>query len=1171
MLVEALVGGLLSAFFQLLFDRLSPRTNLFEFLKKYKFSNTHLEKLQLTLVQVSAVLSDAEEKQITNPFVRQWLDELKDAAYDTADLLDEINSLASTKPDGDKRSFYKKIKVSRSRLEEVSLKIEEIAKHKDVLGLSESFSRKVYPRFQSTSLVKEGDIYGREDDKKKILDCLLTADSSSHGNVGDSSSDGNDVPVYPTSNGNDAPVDSNSSENNVPVVAIVGTPGVGKTTLAQLLYNDSKVQSKFDFKAWVYVSEDLDVFKVSKTIYESVTSQSCDITDLNILLVKLKEKLNGKKFLFVLDDMWNENYCDWDVLRNCLAVGDIESRILVTTRNKGVALTMRAVHTCHLGPLGEADCWSVFKNQAFGSPNADASLKLECIGREIMKKCGGLPLAAKVLGSLLYSKVEACEWNRILNSSIWDLPSDKSNILPSLRLSYYNLPSHLKPCFAYCSMFPKNHKFDKEKLVLLWMAEGFVLKPQNDQSMKEVGMEYFDELLSRSFFQLAGDHQKTHFVMHDLMNELARFASTEFCFLFEGGKSVDISKKARHFSFVLEDHPHDGSSIRNTLMRTKILRTFLPLLGSNSGGIQSIDNTTVNLLLSEQKRLRVLSLSEFRNIHKLPDVFENLLHLRYLDFSRNTFSKLPGSIVKLRNLQTLILWSCEQLIELPADMKKLLNLIHLDLMGTRSLKKMPPAFGELRSLQFLTHFVVSENAGASGLEELGKLLLLRGKLCISELQNVRDGREAEKAKLKDKENLRELEFRWADVNGSNAQETILEKLCPPENLENLSIVGYNGSRLPDWLGGSSVFHMVILQLIDCKTCSCIPPLGSLPSLRELHIKNMPALTIICDDFYGSSSSPFRSLLILKFENLPNWKDWSEGGFPVLKQLHIEKCKRLTEMPNCLPSLLKLILIECSDLCIDDIMGYPKLQDLTIRSCNSLKKITLLGQLKFVEINECRELAAIENSQDHHSSCQELHISDCPNLELFLGSGLAAANLITFSVYNCSKLLSMPIHMATLLPSLQSLIVSGCPGLDSFPGGLPTCLQSLTIKNCVNLTPQHAWGLKETSLSCLTIECAYPNVTSFPDEGLLPHSLTSLQISQFPVLKRLDLKGFRGLKLLKDLQINCSRLQFLSDGRLPQSLHSLNINGCSSLTDRFQNEYRNKISHIQSKIINGKVM
>lgn len=288
----------------------------------------------------------------------------------------------------------------------------------------------------TTSLVDESEVFGRNNDKEKLKRILLTADAP---------------------------------ENRIPVIAIVGIGGIGKTTLTQLLYIDSEVVQEFDLRAWAYVSEEFDDLKVTRTMYESVTQKNCNVRDLNLLQIKLQKKLKENRFLLILDNIWNEKFIDWDLLSRPLKNGASGSRVVVTTRNQHVATLMGAFFSYPLSHLSDEDCWSLFAKYAFWTSNYEGPFKE--IGEEIAKKCKGLPLAAKTLGGLLQSKEEMKEWHRILNKKIWDLPEDNS-ILPALRLSYNCLPWHLKRCFNYCSMFPKGYKFNKDNLILLWMAEG---------------------------------------------------------------------------------------------------------------------------------------------------------------------------------------------------------------------------------------------------------------------------------------------------------------------------------------------------------------------------------------------------------------------------------------------------------------------------------------------------------------------------------------------------------------------------------------------------------------------------------------------------------------------------------------------------------------------------
>ena len=206
---------------------------------------------------------------------------------------------------------------------------------------------------------------------------------------------------------------------------------------------------------------------------------------------------------------------------------------------------MHAGATHHIMELLKEDCWSLFIKYAFHDSNSNAYPKLEEIGRQIVKKCKGLPLAIKAIGALLWSKLDVEEWDKVLRSELWDLPIEETGILPALRLSYKYLSPHLKRCFAYCSIFPKDYTFKKDQLVLLWMAEGFLLQPKN-KTMEEVGDDYFLALVSRSLFQKS---DRNEYVMHDLVSDLAKFISKQFTLSLADDCPLEIVSNTRHLSF----------------------------------------------------------------------------------------------------------------------------------------------------------------------------------------------------------------------------------------------------------------------------------------------------------------------------------------------------------------------------------------------------------------------------------------------------------------------------------------------------------------------------------------------------------------------------------------------------------------------------------------------
>ncbi|KAK9141147.1 hypothetical protein Scep_010828 [Stephania cephalantha] len=391
-----------------------------------------LKKLKAVLTHIQAVLQDAEEKQVKENEVKVWLQELKQLSYDAEDVLDEIayNELKySTVHNNNKLPGWlnnplrlaTRIKMAH-RIKAINLELDGIDKRKsafqlktnDQAGASSSLSGQMIDR-ETTSHLKDN-VIGRESDKEDIIKMLINHD---HGSSSSSS--------------------SSTAGNNIalPVIAIVGLGGLGKTTLAQLVYNDDAVKKHFQLKVWICVFTNFRTTNLFFQILQQINPNNAvpESSSKQVLLQGLESQLaqqgTKKKFLLVLDDDWNENQEMWEdfvfSLRDIVGTG---SRIIVTTRDSNVASIRgdQTVHVHQLQGLSEYSCWDIIKSRAFknGEPVKPSLLE---IGKQISDKCKGMPLAAKVLGGMLQSKREDHEWEAVRDAEFWKLPSDGTNKL----------------------------------------------------------------------------------------------------------------------------------------------------------------------------------------------------------------------------------------------------------------------------------------------------------------------------------------------------------------------------------------------------------------------------------------------------------------------------------------------------------------------------------------------------------------------------------------------------------------------------------------------------------------------------------------------------------------------------------------------------------------------
>uniref|UniRef100_A0A2N9F8V0 NB-ARC domain-containing protein n=1 Tax=Fagus sylvatica TaxID=28930 RepID=A0A2N9F8V0_FAGSY len=451
-----------------------------------------VQELKHKLRIIQAMLDNEEERQLKQHVENHWLAQLKDAYYEMDDVLDswntariklEIEKEEGKSADSNAAPAMKQKKVcsflpslsccfrpanNLALRHDIGHKIKKLNETLDKIDKDKVLTRQleVVPvdPLKTTSFVDASNIIGRDNNKAHLLRSLL---------------------------------DKGSQEERKPrVISLVGMGGLGKTTLAQLAYNDPEVKAHFEQCMWVCVSDPFDQCRVAKAIIQEIDPKILNnITELQSLLCKISGLIEDKKFFLVLDDVWTEDSSKWEPFRDALKCGAKGSRILITTRKLGVA-EMMASAPINLEVLSEEDCWLMFSKIAFS--NEDQRKDLEDLGRQLAIKCKGLPLAVKTLGSLMHKKTSREQWKNILASSLWELEGVERGVFAPLFLSYYDLPSPMKRCFSYCATFPKDYNFYKYELVLLWMAQGYIDSKENMEMKAE---EYFEVLAMRSFFQ----------------------------------------------------------------------------------------------------------------------------------------------------------------------------------------------------------------------------------------------------------------------------------------------------------------------------------------------------------------------------------------------------------------------------------------------------------------------------------------------------------------------------------------------------------------------------------------------------------------------------------------------------------------------------------------------
>ncbi|KAG5556091.1 hypothetical protein RHGRI_006650 [Rhododendron griersonianum] len=718
-----------------------------------------LTKIKDKVSTINNALLDAQEQQmsnrvVSNNAVKEWLQRLKVVLEDAGDLFDKVATETRRREVETRNSWVRKVRYffkssnplvlpffMGSKLKDIKKRIDEIVTdmhqfHFIVAQVGRPVDRTEIETYPSVNTRR---IIGRDGDKEKLVSLLL----------------------------------SSGYEENVPIIPIVGIGGLGKTALAQLVYDDHRIKNHFTKRLWVCISIDFDIKRILLKILQADGDNwhsSFSKEGPQQLQTRVTKLLSDDKFLLFLDDVWNEDVVKWRKLEDLLIGGESTgSRIVVTTRSEKVAFIVktRSIAPYKLRGLSNSECLTILVELAFKEGEEGNHEHLVNIGEEIVVKCGGVPLAAVTLGSLLFLKRDERDWLHVRNSEMRVLVQSEDDILPILKLSYDQMPRKLKNCFAYCSLFEKDEIIDGKKLVYAWMAQGFIQCLDGAKELEDIGEGYILELVRRSFLEpydgRAMPGGREHYKMHNLVHDLAQYVAGNEYLTIKGALTTEIPDTVRHVSFDASTY----SEFPRPLVEDKKLRTIFyprkrePTFGS-SVEIESESFRCLRLLegctfedgissLEKIGKLKLLRYLGFNGVGNLPKSLCKLLNLQYLDLSLSWAFEWPkdfGKLIDLRflclktrlkrlpkngfcrltSLRTLIIFHCETLRSLDEGIEQLSCLRELAIEHCHKLVSLPAGLMVLTSLErleinFCTGLNLSNDDDLKGLISLKKLKL----------------------------------------------------------------------------------------------------------------------------------------------------------------------------------------------------------------------------------------------------------------------------------------------------------------------------------------------------------------------------------------------------------------------------------------------------------------
>ncbi|XP_078152665.1 putative disease resistance protein RGA4 [Carex rostrata] len=1126
-----LISPVLRLFLNKFFDALPPK-----FQSRKETLRLQLEKLQATILPQLLILTDAAQQSPHRPFLEKWLQNLKSAFYEAEHVLGlveyqrletEVNSLFPSTSKFDLKNLKSKLPEFSSEKKNLIKSLEKLEKivnqameFVSLLSLpSSSVNNSTWEQneqYRETISVPGSTVIGREKDRDEIVKLLREN--------------------FP---------ESSSNAKCYSVIGIWGMGGLGKTTLAQYVCDHEREDKYFDRVIWAHVSQKFSVHTILKAIWESAFKETCPSFDkLEGLQSKLEEKLRGERYFLVLDDVWCDKGVSEQELEQLfvpLRAGKGGSKILVTTRIEAAAKALGAVNPIPLRELDDEQFMSLFISNAIDDAQiSDNHMKerLLSIGKKIAEKLHRSPLAAKTVARQLRRKLDPKFWSSMLEKTLLH------DTMGALLLSYQHLSPPVQRCFAFCSLFSKGAFLNHDHLINLWIAEGFIETEGTNEHMKDIANWYISELISSSFFQDVKEGSKVY-IMHDLMHDLAKHVSESECFIIEEGNEKEIPKQTRHISVVdnmIGEYVEKICKLED-LCTLVVRRSFLPDI--------SLKEVDLDALFTKSSKLYVVDI-QWAIVERFPKSAVQLRNLRYLKFVTTEEDAIPESLNRLYQLRVLSIsksWSY------------------------RGRLAAIPYVGRLILLQDLEVFHVQTKRGFE-LKQLEHLRDLFGSLSIYDLHNVESKEEAYQAKLSEKKGIQNLHFYWDYGSKDVMREVdvdILEGLCPPPEIEAVTIKGYSGEKFPSWIlkNHDNIIHLNHLELSNCPRLKIWEPLPL--NLTQLKIFRCLSLAFVSKEDLEMVMS-IRNTIVSQIVNfLENLVDRQEnscvkflgklmlGGdigdqtysttLNDLKKFIEKRLDLISELKDTYNELslpVRLMNLSIKSCFITDkilarslqvltTLTHLELEDIITITCIAKEVLSSLTSIMDLKIRGCLLLTSI-GGLDAHSTLVKFKIECCPVLTFEIPVVANSSNTVESTSSSLAgrktkssilKYVSLrgclpPYGLLQDLVSLENLVIWDCPTIINLQISHLKLLVELKIGYCPNIVSLR--GLNELNnlkylevVGCEKLKC-------YSDADKVP-KLEWLSISRWSLAEQLVSRD--GLSSLVSLELRGSQEEYFS--------------------------------------------